>query len=160
MASGPSAGLSEITLPSVMAGSSAIPGKTNPAVPEFVIQCAMMVCGRGETIRMTQDHGELDYNPWSMVLIVALLDMIDLLYSATYSLRRQCVQGMQMNADRNAQNANSLVPSLMNIKRMFGYRYAASVAKQAAGDLGAVLQIWQRDTADKTNNDKNNKPGS
>ncbi|MFT7105837.1 MAG: aspartate ammonia-lyase [Yoonia sp.] len=138
MASGPHGGLSEITLPAMQPGSSAIPGKINPTVPEFMVQSAMAACGRAAAISMTQDHGELDYNPWQSVVVTELLDIIAILTSGVSSLRVHCVQGMQPDAARNTDNATSLLPSLIRLKQLKGYSFAADVAKQAQGDLDAV----------------------
>ncbi|WP_394155030.1 lyase family protein [Loktanella salsilacus] len=138
MASGPHGGLGEIALPAMQPGSSAIPGKINPTVPEFMVQCAMAACGKGAAIAMTQDHGELDYNPWQAVVVTGLLDMIGLLTSGVASLRVNCLQGLQPNAARNTDNATSLLPSLIRLKQLKGYSFASDVAKQAQGDLKAV----------------------
>ena len=138
MASGPMSGFDELTLPVVQPGSSAIPGKINPTIPEFTMQSAMMACGRAATARMTVDQGELDYNPWQMLLITALLDMIGLLRSGVDTLRRNCVQGLMLNVQRNTENAQGLVPSLMQLKRQVGYARASEIAKQADGDLAVV----------------------
>ncbi|HEY0213211.1 MAG TPA: lyase family protein [Paenirhodobacter sp.] len=138
MASGPHGGLGELILPAVQPGSSAIPGKVNPTIPEFMVHCAMMVCGRAGAIRMTQDHGELDYNPWQSVVVVNLLDMVDLLISGLDTLRHNCIAGMRPDAARNDDNATSLLPSLIRLKQLRGYSYASRVAKEAAGDLAYV----------------------
>lgn len=138
MASGPNAGFCEIRLPEKQPGSSAIPGKINPTIPEFTMQCAMMACGRAATLRMTQDHGELDYNPWQMLVAIALLDMIALLQDGAGTLRRNCVQGLELNVPRNTENARGLGPTLMQLKRKLGYSRASAVAKQAAGDVSIV----------------------
>lgn len=138
MASGPDTGFGEIRLPVNQPGSSAIPGKVNPTIPEFSMQCAMMACGRAATIRMTHDHGELDYNPWQMLVVIALLDMIALLQSGVSSLRENCIQGLELNIQRNTENAQGLAPSLMQLKRKVGYSRASNVAKLAAGDVSVV----------------------
>ncbi|WP_417260554.1 lyase family protein [Celeribacter sp.] len=144
MASGPVGGLSEIRLPAVQAGSSAIPGKVNPTIPEFMVQCAMIAAGHAHTMAMTQDHGELDYNPWQAVVIGSLLDMLSILESGVATLRRHCVQGMVPDAARNNDLATSLLPSLICLKQLKGYSYASRVAKDAAGDVDAV----RREVAD------------
>lgn len=140
MASGPHCGLSELRLPAVQPGSSAIPGKINPTLPEFMIQMAMTACGRAAAIRMTQDHGELDYSPWQSVVIVNLLDMMALLDGGIASLRRHCVQGMLPDAARNDANADSLLPLLIRLKQVAGYSAASGIAKQAGGDLAVIRQ--------------------
>lgn len=148
MASGPEAGFGELRLPVKQPGSSAIPGKINPTIPEFTMQCAMMACGRGATVRMTQDHGELDYNPWQMLVVIALLDMIALLQSGVSSLRRNCVRGMELNLPRNSENAQGWAASLMQLKRKMGYTRASAVAKQAAGDV-SILRAALSQTEEK-----------
>lgn len=138
MASGPHGGLGEIRLPAVQPGSSAIPGKVNPTVPEFMVQCGMIACGRAHAMAMTQDHGEMDYNPWEAVVITSLLEMIAILESGIATLRRNCVQGMRPDAARNTDNATSLLPSLIRLKQLKGYSHASAVAKEAAGDVEIV----------------------
>lgn len=138
MASGPHGGLGEIRLPAVQPGSSAIPGKVNPTIPEFMVQCAMMACGRAAAIAMTADHGEMDYNPWEAVVIVGLLDMIAVLTAGVSTLRHNCVRGMRPDVARNTDNATSLLPSLIRLKQLKGYSHASAVAKEAAGDLAFV----------------------
>lgn len=138
MASGPHGGLGEIRLPAVQPGSSAIPGKVNPTIPEFMVQCGMMACGRAAAVAMTVDHGEMDYNPWEAVVIVGLLDMIAILKAGVSTLRRNCVQRMLPDAARNTDNATSLLPSLIRLKQLKGYSHASAVAKEAAGDLAFV----------------------
>ncbi|MEB3419142.1 lyase family protein [Salipiger marinus] len=138
MASGPHGGLSELRLPAMQPGSSAIPGKVNPTLPEFMAQCGMIAVGHGAAMAMTQDHGEMDYNPWEAVVIVSLLDMIAVLDSGIATLRRNCVQGMRPDIARNQDNATSLLPSLIRLKQLKGYSYSAQVAKDAAGDLDLV----------------------
>ncbi len=138
MASGPHGGLAEIRLPAVQPGSSAIPGKVNPTIPEFMVQCGMMACGRAAAVAMTADHGEMDYNPWEAVVVTGLLDMIAILNSGVFTLRRNCVQGMRPDAKRNTDNATSLLPSLIRLKQLKGYSYASAIAKEAAGDVDFV----------------------
>ncbi|OCP15052.1 lyase family protein [Ensifer sp. LC163] len=138
MASGPHGGLGEIRLPAVQPGSSAIPGKVNPTIPEFMVQCGMLACGRAAAVAMTGDHGEMDYNPWEAVVITGLLDMIAILQAGVSTLRHNCVQGMRPDAARNTDNATSLLPSLIRLKQLKGYSHASAVAKEAAGDLAFV----------------------
>ncbi|WP_112313192.1 lyase family protein [Pseudogemmobacter bohemicus] len=134
MASGPYGGLGEIRLPAMQPGSSAIPGKVNPTIPEFMVQCGMIAVGHATAMAMTQDHGEMDYNPWEAVVIVSLLEMIQVLESGVATLRRNCVQGMRPDAARNQDLATSLLPSLIRLNQLKGYSYSAQVAKDAAGD--------------------------
>lgn len=138
MGSGPHGGLGEIRLPAMQPGSSAIPGKVNPTIPEFMVQCGMIAVGHAAAMAMTQDHGEMDYNPWEAVVIVSLLEMIGVLESGVATLRRNCVQGLQPDAARNQDLSTSLLPSLIRLKQLKGYSYSAQVAKDAAGDVDFV----------------------
>ncbi|HEV7318956.1 MAG TPA: lyase family protein [Ensifer sp.] len=138
MASGPHGGLGEIHLPAVQPGSSAIPGKVNPTIPEFMVQCAMMACGRAAAVVMTADHGEMDYNPWEAVVVTGILDMVAVLKAGVSTLRRNCIEGMRPDVARNTDNATSLLPSLIRLKQLKGYSHASAVAKEAAGDLAFV----------------------
>ncbi|HEV7307235.1 lyase family protein [Ensifer sp.] len=138
MASGPHGGFGEIRLPAVQPGSSAIPGKVNPTIPEFMVQAGMIACGLAARVIMTADHGEMDYNPWQAVVITGLLDMIAILEAGVSTLRRNCVEGMRPDVARNADNATSLLPSLIRLKQLKGYSHASAVAKEAAGDLAFV----------------------
>ncbi len=140
MSSWPHGGLGEVQLPAVQPGSSAIPGKVNPTIPEFMVQCGMKACGHAAAIAMTADHGEMDYSPWEAVVIVGLLDMIAVLNCGVSTLRRNCIQGMRPNVERNIDNATSLLPSLVRLKQLKGYSYASAVAKAAAGDVALVRQ--------------------
>lgn len=138
MGSGPHGGLGEIRLPAMQPGSSAIPGKVNPTIPEFMVQCGMIAVGHAAAMAMTQDHGEMDYNPWEAVVIVSLLEMIGVLESGVATLRRNCVQGLRPDAARNQDLSTSLLPSLIRLKQLKGYSYSAQVAKDAAGDVDFV----------------------
>ena len=147
MASGPHGGLAEIRLPAVQPGSSAIPGKVNPTIPEFMVQCGMIAVGHQAAMAMTQDHGEMDYNPWEAVVITSLLEMIAVLQSGVATLRRNCVQGMQPDAARNQDLSTSLLPALIRLKQLKGYSYSAQVAKDAAGDIAYVrLKLAEAET--------------
>lgn len=148
MASGPHGGFGEVILPAVQPGSSAIPGKVNPTIAEFMVQCAMIALGHASAMAMTQDHGELDYNAWEAVVITSLLEMIQVLESGVASLRRNCVQGMRPDVARNTDNATSLLPSLIRLKQLKGYSYSAAIAKAANGDLALVrAELRKAETA-------------
>ena len=88
LSSGPEAGLGEIRLPAVQPGSSIMPGKVNPVIPEFVIQCCFQVLGNHAACAGVLDHGELDLNVWESVLLFNVLDSMRLLANAAHTLGR------------------------------------------------------------------------
>lgn len=143
MASGPETGLGEIRLPAVQPGSSAMPGKVNPTIPEYLIQCCMQACGRCYSVQMTQDHGELDYTPWQSVVISNLLDSISVLTSGMEAFRQHCLAGMEPDLARNAHNVNTLIPTLIRLKQQCGYSFAARVYKESGGDLEQIRRYLE-----------------
>lgn len=144
MASGPETGFGEIHLPAVQPGSSAMPGKVNPTIPEYMVQCCMQACGRCYSAQMTQDHGELDYTPWQSVVISNLLDAISVLTSGMKAFCRHCLVDMQPNLERNAYNVNTLIPTLMRLKQLRGYSFAARVYKETGGDMQQIQRYLKK----------------
>ncbi|WP_191602471.1 lyase family protein [Marinomonas algicola] len=143
MASGPQTGFGEISLPAVQQGSSAMPGKINPTIPEYLIQSCMQVSGYCHTVRMTHSHGELDYTPWQSVVITNLLDAMDALGTAIQVFTQYCVAGIQPNEARNAQNLETIIPTMVSIMQSKGYTYATSLYKDCQGDLNRIRQHIQ-----------------
>ncbi len=138
MASGPDTGLGELKLPAVQPGSSAMPGKINPTIPEFLVQCCMQACGRCCSVQMTHDHGELDYTPWQSVVICNLLDTMSVLESGITAFRRHCLAGVQPDIERNERNINTLIPTLIRLKQARGYSFTSRVYKETGGDLEQI----------------------
>jgi aspartate ammonia-lyase len=143
MASGPATGFGEIRLPAVQPGSSAMPGKVNPTIPEYLIQCCMQACGRCYSVQMTQDHGELDYTPWQSVVISNLLDTMSVLTSGIEAFRQHCLTGMEPDLERNAHNVNTLIPTLTRLKQARGYSFASRVYKETGGDLQQIRRYLE-----------------
>ncbi|MCH2547101.1 MAG: aspartate ammonia-lyase [Alphaproteobacteria bacterium] len=140
MSSGPSTGFGELHLPAVQPGSSAMPGKINPTIPEYLVQCCMQACGRCYAAQMTQDHGELDLNVWQTVVVHNVLDAINALENGIRSFMEHCVKGIEPDIERNHANINTLIPALMRLKQQKGYSYASRIYKESGGDLAQVLR--------------------
>ncbi|WP_217534930.1 lyase family protein [Vibrio metschnikovii] len=139
MASGPQTGFSEIRLPSVQSGSSAMPGKINPTIPEFLIQSAMQANGHCSTVKLAHTHGELDYSPWGMLVTTNLIDAITLLVDGVKVFNQHCLQGVCLNQEKNEANINSLIPVVVELKKKFGYQKTSELIKHYNGDI-MVLQ--------------------
>ena len=99
MASGPDGGLREIRLPARQAGSSIMPGKVNPVIPEAVTQAAMKVMGNDTVIAHACSMGVLELNPFLPIVADALLESIDLLVNACEIFRRNCISGIEADVD-------------------------------------------------------------
>lgn len=135
LASGPETGLAELTLPAVAPGSSIMPGKVNPAIPEFVIQVSFKVIGNHACCAAGLNHAELDLNIWESSMATAILNSMELLESALATFADRCLSGLQINAARNAQHAETIIPLLTRLGRQHGYSRLTEVYKEAAGDM-------------------------
>ena len=140
MSSGPETGFGEISLPSVQAGSSAMPGKINPTIAEFLVQCCLQACGRCHSVQMTQDHGELDFNVWQAIVINNVLDTMACLENGIDVFTKHCLAGVEPNLQRNQANINTMIPSLMRLKNAKGYSEASKIYQDSGGDIEYVRQ--------------------
>lgn len=116
LASGPDAGIGELILPPLQEGSSLMPGKINPVVPEAVTQAAMVVVGHDATITWAAASGNLELNAFLPVIADALLSAIGLLSRACRMLRARCVEGLAANAARcraQVEGATALATALV-----------------------------------------------
>ena len=130
MSSGPRAGFGELTLPSVQPGSSIMPGKVNPVMPEMIMQVAFRVIGNDATITRAAE-GELDLNVWESIIIESLSESIRLMRRSIPLFVSGCVAGIEINPARSAANASSSLALSTALAEIFGYPAASAVAKHA-----------------------------
>jgi len=135
MASGPEAGFGEIQLPAMQPGSSIMPGKVNPVIPEFTIQCCFQVMGCHAACESAVDHGELDINVWESSVLFNILDAMALLGTAVTTFDLKCVSGLTIVRERNDWNADTITPWLIRLAKRFSYSHLSDVCKEANGDL-------------------------
>ena len=131
LASGPRAGLAEIQLPPRQAGSSIMPGKVNPVIPECVNQTVFMVMGMDTTVSYAAQAGQLQLNAFEPVMLHAMLDGMRMLARAMDTLRERCVNGIKVNKEvgmAEAMRSSSLATSLIDY---VGYEKAVQIAKDA-----------------------------
>ncbi len=128
MSSGPRSGFMEIQLPALSPGSSIMPGKINPTVPEMVIQISHQVVGNDVAIAMAYDEGELDLNVWDATFYKCLFESFQLVNSEIEILRVHCVDGIKANAARCAQEANSSIALSTVVATALGYPMGVKVA--------------------------------
>jgi aspartate ammonia-lyase len=131
LSSGPEAGLGELRLPARQAGSSIMPGKVNPVIPEAVSQAAMRVIGHDATITMACASGTLELNPFLPVIADCLLESLDLLARADDLLRRHCVEGLEADEARCRQNVENSTAAATALLPVLGYQRAGEAAKLA-----------------------------
>jgi len=130
MSSGPRAGLGEITLPAVQPGSSVMPGKVNPVMPEMMMQVAFRVIGNDATVTRAAE-GELDLNVWESIILEAVSESIRLMRRAIPLFVSGCIRGIEVNADRASADASCSIALSTALAAIYGYPAASAVAKHA-----------------------------
>ena len=131
MSSGPNAGLGEIHLPDLQPGSSIMPGKVNPVIPEAVLQVCAQVIGHDATLAWAGASGNFELNVMVPVISRALLEQIRLLGRAAVLLADRTVDGIEPNVDRARALAESSPSIVTPLARPLGYEAAAKIAKHA-----------------------------
>jgi aspartate ammonia-lyase len=131
LSSGPRAGIGEIELPAVQAGSSIMPGKVNPVIPEMVSQVAYEVIGNDLTITLAAEAGQLQLNPMEPVIACNLLESLSILTNAMRSLTDRCVPGITANAERCRTLLEESMAMGTVLASRIGYDRAAALAKEA-----------------------------
>jgi len=141
MGSGPRAGLGEINLPDLQPGSSIMPGKVNPVIPEAVTMVAAQVVGNDATIAMAGASGAFELNVMLPVMARNVLESIRLLANVSRLLADRCVSGITANADRLREYAESSPSIVTPLNRYLGYEEAAKIAKQALAERKTIRQV-------------------
>jgi fumarate hydratase class II len=139
LGSGPRCGLGEIVLPSLQPGSSIMPGKVNPVIPEAVIQVAAQVIGNDATITISGQSGSFELNVMMPVIAYNLLQSIELLASASAVFAEKCVEGISANREACAAFIERSLALVTGLVPRIGYDRAAAVAK-AAYDSGRTVR--------------------
>jgi fumarate hydratase class II len=134
MSSGPTTGLAEIHLPDLQPGSSIMPGKVNPVLPEATLMVCAQVIGNDTTVTVAGASGNFELNVMMPVLARNLLESIRLLASSTRLLADRCVSGITANAERMRTYAESSPSVVTPLNKYLGYEEAAKVAKAALAE--------------------------
>lgn len=141
MSSGPRTGFGEIFLPAKQAGSSIMPGKVNPVIPEVVTQVAFSVIGNDMTIAMAAEGGQLELNAFEPVIFYKIFESFRTLEGAMYTLRVNCIDGIEANPERMENLVENSVGVITAIVPHVGYEAAAKVAKEAIATGKPVRQL-------------------
>jgi aspartate ammonia-lyase len=129
MASGPHAGFGEINLPRVQAGSSIMPGKVNPVIPEATAQIALLVMGNDQTLTHACSGGNLELNQFLPLISHVLLENISLLNSACSNFKRKCITGISANEDLCKRNVENSTASITALIPKIGYENGTRIAQ-------------------------------
>ncbi|MCQ4084097.1 aspartate ammonia-lyase [Streptomyces sp. RB6PN25] len=138
---GPRAGFGEINLPPVQAGSSIMPGKVNPVIPEVVNQIAFEVIGNDVTVTFAAEAGQLQLNAFEPVIVHSLLKSLDHLRAGCLTLAERCVCGITANRDYLAQLVGRSIGLVTALNPHIGYERATAVAQEALATGGTVHDL-------------------
>ena len=141
LSSGPRAGLDEINLPPRQAGSSIMPGKVNPVIPEVVNQIAFAVIGNDVTVTMAAEAGQLQLNAFEPIMCRALMMSITQLRQGCYVLADACVSGITANVEKLRLSVEQSIGLVTAISPLLGYENATIVAQKALADGTSVRQV-------------------
>ena len=140
MGSGPRAGLGEVHLPDLQPGSSIMPGKVNPVVPEAVLMVCAQVIGNDATVVVAGASGTFELNVMMPVMGRAVLESTRLLTSSTRLLADRCVDGLVADVERCRELAEGSPSVVTPLNRLIGYESAARVAKAAVAERATIRQ--------------------
>jgi aspartate ammonia-lyase len=141
LSSGPRAGLGEINLPALQPGSSIMPGKVNPVIPEVVNQVCFDVIGGDVTVTLAAEAGQLQLNVFEPVIAYRLLRSIETLRNACVVLKDRCVEGITPNPARMRQLVEGSIGIVTALVPKIGYERASAIAKEALASGRGVYEL-------------------
>src|SRR3989441_5160597 len=141
MGSGPRAGLAEIFLPELQKGSSIMPGKVNPVIPEVVTQVAAQVIGNDQAIAIGGMQGHFELNVFVPMMARNLLDSIRLLASAARLLAERCVDGIEANREQCERYAELTLSAATALNPYIGYDLATEIVEEAAASKRSLREV-------------------
>jgi fumarate hydratase class II len=141
MSSGPRTGLAEINLPDLQPGSSIMPGKVNPVLPEATLMVCAQVIGNDTAVTVSGASGNFELNVMMPVLARNLLESIRLLSTSSRLLADRCIEGITANVDRMRTYAESSPSVVTPLNRYIGYENAAKVAKKALAEEKTIKEV-------------------
>ena len=145
MASGPRCGLHEINLPPMAPGSSIMPGKVNPVIPEVTNQTCFKVIGNDTTVMIAAEAGQLQLNVMEPVITQCIIESQTWLGRAMDTLRERCVDGITVNAEHNAETVRNSIGIVTALNPYIGYKNSTKIAKEALETGTSVYDLVLRD---------------
>jgi fumarate hydratase class II len=154
MGSGPRAGIGELLLPELQKGSSIMPGKVNPVIPEVVLQIGAQVMGNDVAITVAGSQGNFELNVRIPLIARNLLESIHLLTSASKLLAEKCVEGIEPNLEGTERSAESTLAVATALNPYIGYDKAADIVKEAASSGRTLREVAREQGVDEETLDK------
>jgi fumarate hydratase class II len=141
LSSGPRAGLGEISLPSLQPGSSIMPGKVNPVIPEAVLQVAAQLTGNDATVTVAARGGNFELNTMLPLIAYNLLQSVEILSNASETFAGKCIEGITANEDKCKSNVENSLDVAVKLIPFIGYDKASEIAKAAYREDKTVREI-------------------
>ena len=141
LSSGPNTGLNEITLPKVQAGSSIMPGKVNPSIPEMLTMVCFYVCGMEETVAMAVQAGQLELNVMMPIIAHATLSSVEYLTNAVKVMNEKCIKGIEAKEEKLKEYAFKSLGLATILNPVFGYEKVAELVNQAREQNKTIIQL-------------------
>ena len=131
MASGPRCGLHEINLPPMAPGSSIMPGKVNPVIPEVTNQVCFKVIGNDTAVTFAAEAGQLQLNVMEPIITECIFESITWLRNVMKILRKKCIDGITINREHNAETVKHSIGIVTALNPVIGYKASTKIAKEA-----------------------------
>ena len=131
LSSGPRAGINEINLPPMQPGSSIMPGKVNPVIPEVVNQIAFKVIGNDLTVTLAAEAGQLELNVMEPVIVQSIFESIEMLINGMTTLKHRCIDGITANAERCQGMVKWSIGLVTALNPVLGYEVCTQIAREA-----------------------------
>ncbi len=141
LSSGPRAGLNEINLPAMQPGSSIMPGKVNPVIPEVVNQIAFKVIGNDLTVSLAGEAGQLELNVMEPVIVQSLFESLEMLKNGMKTLRERCIEGITANEKHCREMVQNSIGLVTALNPVLGYETSSMLAKEAAETHKGVYDL-------------------
>jgi aspartate ammonia-lyase len=141
LSSGPRAGFNEINLPPMQPGSSIMPGKVNPVIPEVVNQIAFKVMGNDLTVSMAAEAGQLELNVMEPVIVQSLFESMEMLINGMETLRSRCIIGITANKEHCREMVMNSIGLVTALNPFIGYEASTMVAKEALEKNRSVYDL-------------------
>jgi len=141
LSSGPRTGINEINLPPMQPGSSIMPGKVNPVIPEVVNQVAFKVIGNDLTVTMAAEAGQLELNVMEPVIVQSIFESVEMLKNGMMTLRYRCIDGITANRERCLEMVQNSIGIVTALVPELGYEACSSLAKEALETNTGVYEL-------------------
>lgn len=141
LSSGPTTGISDFNLPAKQAGSSIMPGKVNPVIPEVVNQVAFLVVGNDVTVTMAVEAGQLELNAFEPIIFYTLIQSITALRGAVQTLTENCIEGITANKNKLRSKVENSVGIITAFAPHIGYDKASAIAKESMREGRPIREL-------------------